>query len=149
MLLRTVAKPQMLVALIGRRGNVQMKLNICLMSALFLAVAVSGVIRDARSADVPQVDLAAWAPPQLRAVGDDPFGKLVKYGYALMVDTANRIGPAAADPAKRDLLAKKEALEQKIDKLKYEKAAMPEDEYKNQLTAALVELARVQQELEK
>jgi 3-phenylpropionate/cinnamic acid dioxygenase small subunit len=46
-------------------------------------------------------------------------------------------------------LTKKEELEQKIDKLKYEKAAMPEDEYKSQLTAALVELARVQQELDK
>jgi cell division protein FtsB len=56
---------------------------------------------------------------------------------------------AAADPAKRDLLAKKEALEQKIDKLKYEKAAMPEDEYRNQLTGALVELAHIQQELDK
>jgi protein-arginine kinase activator protein McsA len=63
-----------------------------------------------------------------------------------------RIGQAqraAADPAKRDLLTKKEELEQKIDKLKYEKAAMPEDEYKSQLTTALVDLARVQQELDK
>ena len=56
---------------------------------------------------------------------------------------------AATDPAKRDLLAKKEELEQKIDKLKYQKAAMPEDDYKKQLTAALVELARVQEELDK
>jgi hypothetical protein len=73
-------------------------------------------------------------------------------GLLLSTFTLVRMGQAqraAADPAKRDLLAKKEALEQKIDKLKYEKAAMPEDEYKNQLTAALVELARVQQELEK
>jgi hypothetical protein len=73
-------------------------------------------------------------------------------GLLLSTLTLVRIGQAqraAADPAKRDLLAKKEALEQKIDKLKYEKAAMPEDEYKNQLRAALVELARVQQELEK
>jgi hypothetical protein len=73
-------------------------------------------------------------------------------GLLLSTFTLVRIGQAqraAADPAKRDLLAKKEALEQKIDKLKYEKAAMPEDEYKNQLTAALVELARVQQELDK
>jgi 3-phenylpropionate/cinnamic acid dioxygenase small subunit len=63
-----------------------------------------------------------------------------------------RIGQAqraANDPAKRDLLAKKEELEQRIDKLKYEKAAMPEDEYKRQLTGTLVELARVQQELDK
>ena len=73
-------------------------------------------------------------------------------GLLLSTFTLVRIGQAqraAADPAKRDLLAKKEALEQKIDKLKYEKAAMPEDEYKNQLTAALVELARVQQELDR
>ena len=31
---------------------------------------------------------------------------------------------AANDPAKRELLAKKEELEQKIDALKYQKAAM-------------------------
>ncbi len=56
---------------------------------------------------------------------------------------------AASDPAKRDLLAKKEELEQKIDALKYQKAAMDEDDYKQQLTATLVELARVQEELDK
>src|ERR1700747_39392 len=78
-----------------------MKLNSCLMSALSLTVIATGAIRDAGAADVPQVDLTAWTPPQIRTVGDDPFGKLVKYGYALMVDTANQIGPAAADPAKR------------------------------------------------
>jgi len=73
-------------------------------------------------------------------------------GLLLSTFTLVRIGQAqraAADPAKRDLLAKKEELEQKIDKLKYEKAAMPEDEYKSQLTSALVELAHVQQELDK
>ncbi len=48
------------------------------------------------------------------------------------------------DPAKRDLLAKKEELEQKIDALKYQKAAMEPGEYKKQLTAALVQLATVQ-----
>ena len=56
---------------------------------------------------------------------------------------------AFSDPAKRDLLAKKEELEQKIDSLKYQRAAMAEDDYKQQLTAALVELAHVQQELDK
>lgn len=56
---------------------------------------------------------------------------------------------AAKDPAKQALLAKKEDLEQKIDKLKYEKAAMPPDEYKKQLAALLLELARTQQEIEK
>ena len=56
---------------------------------------------------------------------------------------------AANDPAKRDLLAKKEELERKIDTLKYEKAAMSQDDYKQQLTAALLELARIQGELDR
>jgi hypothetical protein len=56
---------------------------------------------------------------------------------------------AARDPAKRALLDKKEQLEQAIDKLKYEKAAMPEAEYKKQLTALLLDLARTQEALEK
>jgi hypothetical protein len=63
-----------------------------------------------------------------------------------------RIGAAqkqANDPAKQGLLAKKEELEQKIDALKYQKAAMDPSEYKQQLTAALVQLAQVQQELDK
>lgn len=53
------------------------------------------------------------------------------------------------DPAKRELLAKREELERKIDELKYQKAAMDEADYKKQLTEALLELARVQQELDK
>lgn len=63
-----------------------------------------------------------------------------------------RIGATAAaakDPAKLKLLAKKEELEQRIDKLKYEKAALPPDEYKQQLAALLLELARTQEELDK
>jgi hypothetical protein len=56
---------------------------------------------------------------------------------------------AARDPAKRPLLEKKEQLEQAIDKLKYEKAAMPADAYKKQLTQLLLELARTQEALDK
>jgi hypothetical protein len=56
---------------------------------------------------------------------------------------------AANDPAKRGLLDKKDELEQKIDTLKYQKAAMDPDDYKKQLTDALVELAKVQEQLEK
>jgi hypothetical protein len=66
--------------------------------------------------------------------------------------TVVRIGAAQAamnDPANRDLLAKKEELEQKVDALKYQKAAMEPGEYKKELTAALVELAQVQAELDK
>jgi hypothetical protein len=56
---------------------------------------------------------------------------------------------AANDPAKRALLAKKEELEQKIDTLKYQKAAMDPEDYKKQLTAALLELAKVQEDLDR
>lgn len=56
---------------------------------------------------------------------------------------------AAADPAKRELLASKEQIEQQIDKLKYEKVTLPEAEYKKRLTALLLELARTQEALDK
>jgi hypothetical protein len=66
--------------------------------------------------------------------------------------TVVRLGANAAasrDPAKRALLDKKEELEQAIDKLKYEKAALPSDAYKKQLTRLLLELATTQEALEK
>jgi len=52
-------------------------------------------------------------------------------------------------PEKQKLVAKKEELEAKIDRLKYQKAAMSEDEYKQQLTALLLELARTQAEIDR
>jgi hypothetical protein len=55
---------------------------------------------------------------------------------------------AANDPGKRALLDKKEELEQKIDLLKYRKAAMDPADYKKQLTEALVELSKVQEKLD-
>ncbi len=73
-------------------------------------------------------------------------------GILLASFTVLRIGAAqkqANDPAKQGLLAKKEDLEQKIDELKYQKAAMDPADYKQQLTAALVQLAQIQQELDK
>lgn len=73
-------------------------------------------------------------------------------GALLATLTLLRLGPsqqAANDPAKRALLEKKEQLEQKIDTLKYQKAAMDPADYKKQLTEAFVELAKVQEELDK
>lgn len=55
----------------------------------------------------------------------------------------------ANDPAKRALLDQKDGLEQKIDTLKYQKAAMDPADYKRQLTEALVQLAKVQEALDK
>jgi hypothetical protein len=58
-------------------------------------------------------------------------------------------GAVNAAPEKQSLLAKKEDLEAKIDRLKYEKAALAPDEYKQELTALLLQLARVQAEIDR
>jgi hypothetical protein len=65
---------------------------------------------------------------------------LLKFGAAATV---------AADPAKRDLLAKRDDVENKIDALKYQKSLLAPDDYKKQLTALLVELAKVQEAIDK
>ena len=65
--------------------------------------------------------------------------------------TVVRVGAnaaAARDPNKRPLLDKKEQVEQAIEKLKFEKAAMPAQEYKRQLTELLLELAKTQEALD-
>jgi hypothetical protein len=56
---------------------------------------------------------------------------------------------AAFDSGKRDLLARKEDVERQIDVLKYQKAAMSQNDYEQQLKALLVGLARVQAELDR
>ena len=80
--------------------------------------------------------------PQLTDAGTGIAGRflLARFGSA---------GAAMKDPAKRAMLTRKENLEQQIDKLKYEKAAMPTADYKKQLTALLLELAKIQEELDK
>lgn len=63
-----------------------------------------------------------------------------------------RIGAAqraSADPAKQSLLQKREEIEVSIDKLKYQKAALPAEQYKRQMQALLLELAKVQEEIDK
>ena len=77
---------------------------------------------------------------------DSAVGK-VAASFAVVRLGAN--AAASRDPAKRPMLDRKEQLEQAIDKLKFEKAAMPEAEYKRQLTQLLLELAKVQEAIEK
>lgn len=57
-------------------------------------------------------------------------------------------GAKTLTPDKQRLVTKKEDLEAKIDRLKYQKAAMDENDYKQQLTALLLELARTQAEID-
>jgi hypothetical protein len=91
-------------------------------------------------------DTGRGEPVRVAALGQGREGALMQ------TLTVVRIGAAQAamnDPAKRDLLGKKEELEQKIDGLKYQKAAMEPGEYKKELTAALVDLAKVQADLDR
>ncbi len=63
-----------------------------------------------------------------------------------------RLGAEAAqirDPAKLMLLKKKEELEASIDDLKYRKASMDVQQYRQQLQTFLLELARTQEALDK
>lgn len=56
---------------------------------------------------------------------------------------------AARDPQKKPLLDQKEQIENQIDELKYNKAGMPEAQYKAQLTQLLLRLAKLQEALDK
>jgi hypothetical protein len=56
---------------------------------------------------------------------------------------------AAKTPEKQQLLGQREAIEQQIDALKLRKAAMASDQYRIELRNLLLQLARVQQELDK
>jgi len=63
-----------------------------------------------------------------------------------------RYGSAAAtitDPAKRELVAKKEDIENKIDALKFEKDLMAPEDYKRQMATLLLDLARTQESIDK
>ena len=55
----------------------------------------------------------------------------------------------AKDPEKQKLLKQKEDVETKIDELKYRKASMPVEEYRQQLAKLLLDLAKTQEELDK
>lgn len=81
----------------------------------------------------------------VRAAGNGE-GDLLASFTLLRSDTNPQV---ANDPAKRALLAQKEELEQKIDMLKYRKAALDPGDYRKQLMDALVSLAKVQEALDK
>lgn len=55
---------------------------------------------------------------------------------------------AAADPAKADLLKRKEILEQQIDRLKYEKESLAPLDYRRRMNALLLTLAQTQAQID-
>jgi len=83
--------------------------------------------------------------PVRTASNENGEGRLLK-SFTLVRFGENKT--AALDPAKRDLLAKKEDLDRQIDILEYQKAAIPPADYKKQLTDLLLSLAKVQAQLD-
>ncbi len=75
--------------------------------------------------------------------GGEPQG-----GESRSASDRNRFRRQSQDPAKRALLEKREELEVAIDQLKLQKAAMPTEEYRRQLQALLLQLAKTQAELD-
>jgi thiosulfate dehydrogenase len=74
----------------------------CIWSFLaLLSACLLMAISQTSRADTVVIDLTRWTPPDISTVGADPFGELVKYGHELFTNTANEIGPAVADVAKR------------------------------------------------
>lgn len=87
-------------------------------------------------------DTGAGAP--VREAGEGQ-GELLSSFTLLRLGSSQQ---AANNPAMRALLEQKDTLEQTIDTLKYQKAAMDPADYKKQLTDTLVALAKVQDELD-
>jgi hypothetical protein len=85
--------------------------------------------------------------------GDGVKSPSPENGYGLVAGSfpVLRMGTLArsSDPERRKLIDRKEDLEQQIDKLKYQKAAMPIEDYRRQLGALLLELSKTQAELDK
>jgi hypothetical protein len=69
-------------------------------------------------------------------------------GRFAMLHTGSAV-TMAKDPEKQKLLKQKEDVETKIDELKYRKASMAVEEYRQQLAKLLLDLAKTQEELDK
>ena len=87
------------------------------------------------------------AGPSASAAGGDARQGLLAAAFPV-IRPPGEAAVVQQNPAKQKLLAKKEQLEAAIDRLKYEKAAMPADEYKKQLSVLLLQLAKTQQEID-
>jgi hypothetical protein len=90
--------------------------------------------------------ILATEHPLLNGAADSPDERLAAVFPLLRTETENA---RASNPAKQSLLQRKQDLETRIDRLKYEKPAMAEEEYKRQLTSLLLELARTQAEIDR
>ena len=86
--------------------------------------------------------------------GDGVKAPSVENGQGLIAGRFGLLHTGAAvamakDPEKQQLLKHKEEIEQQIDDLKYRKASLREQEYRQQLSKFLLDLAKTQEALDK
>jgi hypothetical protein len=93
----------------------------------------------------PQFEDLGKGDPVRTASNENGEGRMLG-GFTLVRFGSSKT--AALDPAKKDLLAKKEDLLRQIDILEYQKAAIAPDDYKKQLAGLFVQLAKVQVEID-
>ncbi len=103
--------------------------------------------------------LEAFKYAQTKTVAFFSDQKRLATEHAVLEDTQHaaafqllRYGSAAAvvnDPAKRELVGKKEEIENQIDALKYQKDLMAPDDYKRQISSLLLQLAKIQELIDK
>jgi hypothetical protein len=152
--LRSLAKPNRIVVCATKSGTEKN-------ATIFARYWVEALHDPAADTDKNETisALEAYRYAQRKTAGFYETEKRLATEHALLEDhglggsfTLLRFGKAASagrDPAKLQLIAKKEDIEQQIDRLKFQKAATPPDEYKQKLTALLLELARTQEALDK
>lgn len=92
---------------------------------------------------------ARFYEEQKRIATEHPVLSDAAHAGSFVVVRFGAAAAAAADPAKKALVAKRDELEGKIDALKQQKNMMDPGNYKAQLTVLLIQLAQTQAEIDK
>ncbi len=91
----------------------------------------------------------AFYKEQQRIATEHPLLSDTAHAGTFAVIRFGSAATAAADPAKKQLVSKRDDLEAKIDALKQQKNTLDPGSYKAQLTGLLIELARTQEQIDK
>ena len=109
----------------------------------------SGVVTALEAFHYAQTKTAAFYTEQKRLATEHPQLEDTQHASAFPLVRYGDAATAVTDPAKRDLVAKKEQIENQIDALKYQKDLLAPEDYKKQISALLLELAKTQEAIEK
>ncbi|MGD1070328.1 MAG: hypothetical protein ABSB15_09315 [Bryobacteraceae bacterium] len=109
----------------------------------------SGVVTALEAFHYAQTKTAAFYTDQKRLATEHPQLEDTQHASAFPLVRYGEAATVVTDPAKRELIAKKEQIENQIDALKYQKDLLAPEDYKKQIGALLLELAKTQEAIEK